>query len=101
MPADLALLLTAGYLRHALLLGEYVILRSSRTPSGCIEQCPRRARLPEPPVSAPSGFAHLGVGANLDPLSRNMSPLTLPAPNTDAARICAVTTAVSRSSDYL
>src|SRR5215469_10407362 len=76
-------------------LGKTVTLRSSRA-SGCIEQCPSN--------SAPSSTT--STGAVMLPLTLAegrisircdavMSPLTLPAIVTDAARICAVMTALS------
>src|SRR5208282_3637212 len=77
-------------------LGNTVTLRSSRMPSGCIEQCPSKC--------APSWTE--STGAVMFPLTfaegrisirwvATISPLTLPATETETARIWAVTTAVS------
>src|SRR5271156_4203481 len=77
-------------------LGNTVTLRSSRTPSGCIEQCPSNSA---PSCTDSTGAAILPLTLADGRISIRcvalISPLTLPATDTDAARICAVITADS------
>src|SRR6266852_7101885 len=70
--SKLALLLTAGYLRHALLLGEYRDLAILAHALGLHRAMPLEERaFLNHQYRRRQVSAHLRIGANLDPLSRD------------------------------